>query len=76
MGFKRGQFHNTTREAQQAAAKRGGMKVSPKYVIGGAYFSMHEIAERIGVHATTARERMKAAQKLPGPATWERLGAK
>jgi hypothetical protein len=76
MSFKRGSFHNTTPAAQQAAAKRGGLKVSPKYVVEGAYVSMNEIAARLEVHATTARERLKAAQKLPGPVTWERLGAK
>lgn len=76
MNAKRGTFHNTSAEAQTAAARRGGKKVAQaKYLVEGEYVNAIQIAERLGVHTTTARERLKAAQKMPGPVTWERLGA-
>lgn len=76
MSIKRGSFHNTSKEAQTAAAKRGAKKVAQaKFLVEGEYVNADQIAARIGVHPTTARERLKSAKKMPGPVTWERLGA-
>ena len=45
------------------------------YRIEGEYVTMREIAERLGINATTAGSRMAKLKKASGAVTWERLRA-
>lgn len=67
---------NNKRNADDArkSAKRGGKAVKNPINIEGEYVTSDQIAARLGVHRTTAVERLNKARKLPGPVTWARLG--
>lgn len=44
-------------------------------IVSGQPVSMADMAARLGVSQSTASKRLRAAQQLPGPVTWEALGA-
>lgn len=55
--------------------KRSGVKLKPlrKWCIEGQYVDINAIAERLGNKPGTAYSKLKVAQGMDGPVTWDRL---
>lgn len=55
-------------------ALKGGQSSKARtavYLIEGEYVTYAQMAERMGVHESTAKSRFQKAKALPGPVTWE-----
>ena len=52
---------------------RKGTRPGQPWRIEGLYYTVAQIAERLGVGRHAAGERLRAAQAEPGPVTWDKL---
>jgi hypothetical protein len=55
------------------AGRRAAKRCIQRYLIEGESVTWKDIAARIGTTVNTAQQRWRAARKLAGPVTWERL---
>lgn len=56
---------------QRAAAARS--RAASGYLIDGENVNAVQVAERLGISESLARDRLRKARSMPGPVTWDRL---
>lgn len=58
---------------------RGGattaVRLRADYCIEGEHLTLQQVADRLGVHRTTASDRLRRERAKDGPVTWEGLRA-
>jgi len=65
-----------TEAATYGRRGRAALSAQYTYIVEGERVTMLQIADRLGVHPNTARERMRKARKGPDSVSWLVLGLK
>lgn len=73
MGFIKDLSRREAREYSMRGHKKAKASAKFAYCIEGKYYSAADIAKELGVHQTTAHHKLKKAQVMDGPVTWQRL---